>query len=147
MVFGRVEQGALRHVADASAQLRRGAPVLPQSLVQRELIASSPGEYHQREQQEWQAAYGPWPSILLCCAETQSFYRSFNQAALACLPLSIPFALDVLPGDQPSLDFSAQSDPSQGPLLSNVIASHWPRSFSVSSETDRRAEYWHSGRP
>ena len=75
VVFGRVEQGALRHVADASAQLGRGAAVLPQGLVQRELIAGSPGEHQQREQQEWQAAYGPRPSILLCSAKSQIFYR------------------------------------------------------------------------
>jgi hypothetical protein len=49
MVFGGAKQRTLRRVANASAELSWGAPVFPQSLVQRELIAGSPCEDRQRK--------------------------------------------------------------------------------------------------
>jgi hypothetical protein len=64
--FPCLEKRAPRRVAGPSAELGGGGSVLRLYFVQGELIAGSPREDHQREQQEGETAQGAGPFLLSC---------------------------------------------------------------------------------
>ncbi len=92
--FRYVEKRAPCRVAGPRAELRRGGSVLQWGLVERELITRSPGEDHQRKEQEGEATQGTCPFILNCFASIHALINPPDDHALRTLIL---IALRLLP--------------------------------------------------